>query len=437
MNKILLKLVASGVALALAAILVLMTSYAWFTLSTSPEVGGIQVNISDNTILVAPDLTETEDGKTFHYPGTFSDTLNFSIEESYGYLRSLTGLTPVSTADGIHWFLPAGEDTTGKKVYEVLRSDGQTGRFLMDSTLQYGNLELDQSIQPEGSYIYLDFWVVAPDADYTLRVSTSEDEGGSFLVELPQATRDVTGSYTMNSSSGIASAVARVGFLANGEMVEDQSMLYYQRSRTFNNRYKSLRGNYQERGEAADPERRYRFSIYEPNGDFHPGDDTLLDGYFTTRPVGLADGIPAEVSVQNQTAVQLHTKWLADDNGRYIDQMFQTYLTGKDVSAMEPEEVSRDFYRSFQGQLSAYVSKGEFIRSSAQLTDLSREQLDLLNTEGFTGAAEDVYIINLEQNIPQRIRMFIWMEGQDVDCIQNTSAIDFVLNLELAGSNQK
>jgi hypothetical protein len=54
-----------------------------------------------------------------------------------------------------------------------------------------------------------------------------------------------------------------------------------------------------------------------------------------------------------------------------------------------------------------------------------------------SGATEDVYIIKLERNVPQRIRMFVWIEGQDVDCVNAVAASNFAINLELAGGNDE
>ena len=51
------------------------------------------------------------------------------------------------------------------------------------------------------------------------------------------------------------------------------------------------------------------------------------------------------------------------------------------------------------------------------------------------GATDDVYIVKLEKNVPQRIRLFIWLEGEDVDCVNSASASAFAFRIELAGSN--
>ena len=51
------------------------------------------------------------------------------------------------------------------------------------------------------------------------------------------------------------------------------------------------------------------------------------------------------------------------------------------------------------------------------------------------GATDDAYMIRLEKNVPQRIRMFVWLEGQDVDCASSAFADSLVLGLELAGGS--
>lgn len=440
MNKIIIRLVAVGMALALSVTLVLMTTYAWLTLSTSPAVSGIQMSIGDNTLLVAADMTETSNGVTYHYPGEFSDTLNFSQHQSYQYLRSLGGMRPVSTADGINWFMPPGEEDSQDDLIQVTLSDGVAASFKLDNTLANANMTADQvEDNSEGHYVYLDFWVVAPAGNYTLRVSTGEDSSGSFLIDLPEAAKNDDGSYVLQDPDGGVSAIARVGFLVNDQKIEDDTMLHYVNSAQYNNRYKALRGNYSEAGTRAS-DNSYRFTIYEPNGDYHPGSTALNGAYVATMPIGLtenADAAPAAVNML--TAVQKYSSWMLSADGleRRINQSFQAFMINKDFSGSDEETVTSAFYDSLQGQISSYINKGEFIRKSTELGDyVSAEILDALDGDDYNGASEDVYIIKLERNIPQRIRMFIWLEGQDMDCTNNTGVSSFALNIELAGGSE-
>ena len=50
---------------------------------------------------------------------------------------------------------------------------------------------------------------------------------------------------------------------------------------------------------------------------------------------------------------------------------------------------------------------------------------------------DEFYIVTLEKDVPQRIRMFVWIEGQDIDCNDNLSVTDLTLSIELAGSSKK
>ena len=64
---------------------------------------------------------------------------------------------------------------------------------------------------------------------------------------------------------------------------------------------------------------------------------------------------------------------------------------------------------------------------------INPEEIAALNQ---SGATEDVYLTQLTGGVPQRIRMYIWLEGQDVDCINSAAAGSFAISLELAGSNE-
>ena len=54
---------------------------------------------------------------------------------------------------------------------------------------------------------------------------------------------------------------------------------------------------------------------------------------------------------------------------------------------------------------------------------------------GTSGATDDAVIAYLEKNVPQRIRMYVYLVGQDVDCISNADVNSLIVHLELAGSN--
>lgn len=437
-KKVYLKLAAMTLLMLVSIITVVSASYAWLSMSESPAVSGIQVSLSGgSTILIAPDQSTTAEGVVYHYPGKFSDTLNFSQCSSYDYLQTLGGLSPVSTADGLHWFLATYYDADDEKVKAGLVSRGAlrpVQEFLLDDAMYFVNLPAESEAIAKGHYIFLDFWVVSPVADYTLRISTGED-GGSFVIDLldpVESSETFTGYTLQNNGITSTSTSVRVGFLTTETNVTDISMLHYQRSAGYDPAYTVLRGVYPEAGSTVVNPQAYQFFIYEPNADAHPSGNAEEGCYVATYPLGIFNGIPTPTSVLNRTAVQLTNWWATSPNGTdlMLEQMFQTALYGKS----DYEAAAAAFYTDYlQRQFSNLIDKGSFICNSSDLGDfISAHRLQTLEKDF---ATDDVYIIELERNVPQRIRMFVWLEGQDVDWDPYFAGNSFAVNIEFAGGD--
>ena len=460
MNKIYIKLIAMSLALILSVLVVLMSTYAWLVLSNNPAVTGIHVAIGGgNTILTAPNIREVaEDGTVYYYPGRFSDKLNFGQESNYDYLQQVGKLAPVSTSNGVDWFLPVYYSGNDKEVREGWVASGtlkDVSEFRVDSDLAHANLspsEENEEKISEGSYVYLDFWVVSPGGDFTLRVSTGiedpestgiSDSGGSFVIDLmvPEKTQD---GYRLAQPKSSGAGAVRVGFLANDLDLVDDTMLHYQNSTFFDSRFVKLKGMYKEPGTTAEYLHNDNFVIYEPNCDFHPT-DALLDGnYVETRPLALTNGTIRAQRARNIT-VQKKSVWAPaqkNPNTTAIEQQFQTAQILRNWDDKSADEVMKLFYNNhLQGQIAPYVNTGGFVESTKNLNayllagndGILRQ--DLLSEE-IAGATEDVYIIELERNVPQRLRMFIWLEGQDVDCVDSVNSARFAVNIEFAGGSE-
>ena len=447
------KLLTAVILLITSLVMVLSTSYAWMTMSSNPVMQGIQITVAgSHTVLVAPDISVVENGQVLHYPGTFSDRLHFDQYTQYQYLQDLGGLIPVSTADGLTWYIPEYYTQNDIAVSRGQAYAGQirpTWEFTADNMLHYANMSSQQTEDmAKGHYVYLDFWVVAPVDGYKLRVSTGDDgNGGSFVIDLlepEQVTEDGISIYTLSKENAQAAASVRVGFLINEDTVLDNSMQHYTQSSGYNNKYHRLQGVYSEPGLSAHSFNT-KFTIYEPNGDLHPsevmdaGGNIIENGqYVITNPLG--DG-GFEASVKDKLTVQLTSSWLRVGEDTAINQMFQTYSAGKDFSAESAESLKNRFYiQTLQYQLHPYVSKGNFLSSTANLytvADSGNKIADAqeLSNLAQSGATGDVYMTQLTGSVPQRIRMFIWLEGQDVDCINSAATSGFAISIELAGSN--
>ncbi len=445
MKKIYIKLISVVLTLVLSVSVVAASSYAWMVLSGNPAVAGIQVGIGGgNTVMIAPDIREVaQDGSVYHYPGHFSDKMNFNREGTYDYLQQVGNLTPVSTVNGVDWILPAYYTGSDEEVQQGMVPGGTLKDFTdftVDSELNFANISAEDEDKIEkGHYVYLDFWVVAPAADYKLRVSTGVDEtdGGSFVIDLPQPVAKES-VYTLEAKEGSAASAVRVGFLANDLIMTDDTMSRYVGSQYFDDRFTHLKGLYQEPDTGTAYIDANRFTIYEPNGDAHPAYPDVDGFYVETKPLGLQDGRIVEKRIRSEEdaflSVQRKSTWVVPEGSQVtaIEQQFQTALYAVSRDNLSTGEMADRFYGQYlQGQIAPYVTKGGFVERTDNLyAKLNSKTVSLADEN--TGATEDVFIIELERNVPQRIRMFIWLEGQDMDCIEQIAASRFAVNIELA-----
>lgn len=459
MRKMIIKLTAAALSLILAVTVAVMSSYAWLTLSESPTVNNIHIAISGgSTILVAPDMTKAVEGETVHYPGSFSDTLNFANYDSYDYLQTLGGMTPVSTADGVNWVLPTYYAESDPEVANGTVKLGEIkpySEFFVDNTLTNANLSNTQTDKiDQGSYVYLDFWVVSPGENYRLRVSTGDENGGSFAVSLMEPVevdKNADGqadSYALTAADDAAAASVRIGFLANETLAGDNAMFSYLTSPGYSDRFSSLKGLYTEPGETGIASE-YRFMIYEPNGTLHPDPMAAENGsYVITEPLFTSGSAIVPGDVSNNLTVQDTSTWLPAENGggTMIEQVFQGTVVSEDFRSSSLTTLTSGFYLDYlQGQVGAYVDTGDFFKRTDNLYVMSRADYatgDFIAQERakegstlFAGATDDAYIVDLERNVPQRIRMFLWLEGQDADCTNDVKNSTIAVSIELAGSN--
>ena len=429
-NNIVGKLIVAVALLTVSATLVGMFSYAWLTMSGAPEVDGIQINIGgSNTIMIAPDVTvENEDGTVSHYPGEFSQRMDFSKHSAYEYLSNLAGLTPVSCADGINWVRPTyyAEDSE-----EVRAGDALVGQirdiddFLVDTSLEFANLSADElEGSMVGNYIYIDFWVVSPGESFDLRVSTGQDDdsSGSFVIGKMEAAKaegdEGQFGYTFSMKSETISSSVRIGFLVSDDWCTYTDNVKYAASLDYDSRYTFLKGQYLDKGSSGENEYlNSRFTIYEPNGDLHFEEKYETGYYKITEPIGVVGGVKQKVDIRDRLAVQLKSTWTqaANNKDTVIEQLFYTGIAYKDLTGKTPEMLTQSFYNEqLQNVIAPYVNRGLFIRDTAYLYEsASKKGYVFSESPSFNklgGATDSAVIATLEKNVPQRVRMFIWLE---------------------------
>ena len=445
MKKLYGKLILSVLTVLFTIIVVLTSSYAWLTVSKSPMASNIQVTIAGgNTILIAPDVTETVEGETVHFPGTFKDHISFENADGYAYLSQLSGLIPVSTVNGIDWITPAyynssDDEVKQKKVFSgTLRP---VSEFESDDTLRYANLT-DENDTP-GSYVCMDFWVVSPGMDYDLRVSCGSAETGSFVLVRPVVDEE---SGDLVPADRAAAASIRLGFQTNSIAAPTAALMAYRTSEGYSQRYNDLRGCYPEPGHGFDEATRGEttFSVLEPNADLHinPRDDGAI---LYTPALCVQNGVIRESSMQGTYAIQKASSLVGAVqtgavDGSVLAQMYQGYQASHDTEGMSASEIENDFYNNYlQGQIGIYAARGDFYSRTSDVYALAltsgRAEAEELSSLQTGGAADDAIIVPLERNVPQHIRLFLWLEGQDADCVNPVGNNTICVELELAGSN--
>ena len=138
------------------------------------------------------------------------------------------------------------------------------------------------------------------------------------------------------------------------DISENAVMQQYMASAAYSNEYGKLKGIYQEPGEAAADLSQYRFTIYEPNGDFHSGEGISYiqtkkglaymdceDGeYVITNPIGYQNGKAVLTDISDILAVQLTNRWKTAANGdSMLSQLFHAHVMNQKTSGLTKEDL--------------------------------------------------------------------------------------------------
>lgn len=531
------KLYMAMIALVTALVVLIMASYAWYTLSTNPEIKGLNFHVSGDVAIQV-----SQDGTDYSY----SEDLSRKVAD-------IAGLVPVSTVDGLNWFeckydLQGNVLQTASTEYGTqflyfrfpeggnVRSSlaGQSGAGANPAPQnEEGSLSAEpESGQPEEEtnhsyYVYTDIWLktTAEETDVYLSIPSGS---GNYQADAEE--KNHYGSYVMSYytkdgriilTSGGSETSARVGFLMLGEA--------------------DAEGNY------AEPEKtqaggttvgaaEYPFYIYEPNADRRSQADKSSDEYkadkyiagFLAREFYGTDGrvtyqdaggyyfptYPVLFNEATKTAVQSkldsNATFTTVDNGdgkpcvfpadRLIVQKASTWRnistggttdpdSGENTGSSDPEGESGGGSGSGSGEGSGSGSEGgsesgsvegsegesgsatpetpagtpvdqmtfdsrlisnmgSFI-SAANLyegmhitssTTLSNGNADykIVNTSGVnTDLRSAVKLTTLKKDKPQKVRLYFWIEGQDIDCWNDIADTDFLVNLEFVGDIKK
>lgn len=517
------KLYMTMICLVVALIVLALGSFAWYTLSTNPEIKGMNFHVSaQQAIQVSTNGTD------------FSNSEDLSEK-----VKDFAPLAPSSTVDGLNWFV-CKYDVDGN----VIETDSQAGAGKKFQYLRYpkGGNEAKASEDTSGAgnasgsssstgadgqvysyYIYTDIYLRTREEETRVYLSlpnnsssysdkqdeTEKKHYGSYVMsykstEAGDANADGTAgqsdeSGTGGNASGNQESVtlmeggsetsARVGFLVLGEA--------------------NANGNYRNPEQTdtwIDPNNTQEdtpFFIYEPNADRRSELDKSADEYnsdiyvagFAAKTFYAKSGqisyseangyyfptypVQSDSATQNMVKTHLDTSsnedsktyeaWARsinmDDTGdgdisvfpasRLLVQKSSTWKTSNSTNATSSDGTTGDdasstggaatvtgknFDSTMLGTMGSFVNTDTLYSKLSLPTSLivgdSRNNNytgHITNDLSATDLRSSVSLTTLKKDKPQKIRLYFWLEGQDVDCWNDIADTDFLVNLEFVG----
>ncbi len=435
MGKTKAKLMATATMLLISVVLLAGASLAWFTISTNPEISGMQVILFTDRALV---VSKTPDQEDF--------TQSIDLSEMFMYYAPLK---PISTVDGKHWFMPTYDEETGllNPVSEFLLATEENANVLVYNMTDAGEyIEMTEkeylAASDKGYYVYCEFYL-ATEYEEDVRVTLSAPDREKNNLEAWEWNPEFANEHSYKYGSYA---------LAAYEKDPENGKLYS----IDNNAQTALRVGFLIEDEAAEGATGSRFVIYEPNADqrsdfskkpftengktdFYIHQYNLIpntnyteggtepkflnyvpNSYIPTVPVGpktLADGtVVGELTpiADEDLIVQLAGQW------KY-SSVQSKIMNGQGVNSNDVE-----FFGKFVDKTSS-VTKG-----------LNQYGIHEFGTQTGYDLASDTMIVTLKGRNsdgtlnPTKIKMFIWLEGQDPDCWNDIAGGSFMVNLEFA-----
>jgi len=391
MNKHATGLISSGIFLLLSVVMLAGASVAWFTISTKPEISGMQVQLYTNQALLVSDSRNGEYVQALDIGAAFC---------RYVELR------PVSTADGVNWFLPA---------YEVSGPLKDPSEFILDDNLSHSNIlncaqdgtPLDgaalMAAREQGYYVWAEFWLKTEEELCNVCLSVP----GSSELDQWETEQGTYGTYALTDYEldgqnlilldTQAQAALRVGFLVEAGTDAQRFVIY--------------EPNADQRSSPGKPESTSAETSERYVVGFDKSSNNYSEGYYIpTQPIGKNAAGVGEVTGIDGADLIIQQQGVWD-----TQTLRETLLDGRVPGSNEVD------------------SMGRFVADTAELMNALDENTNMAPIGINTSIASEPVIISLTKDNPQKIRMFVWLEGQDVDCWNDVAAGSFVINLEFAG----
>lgn len=493
------KMTLALLALVMAVALLSVATYAWFTLSTNPEITGMNFTVSAQKSILISDELNGEYGK--YLP------LDWGIDENSVPLP----LVPVSTVDGLNWFVCRYDalgnvlnqkqnitytDSVYQRYYndqfEYLRfPDGGNGSRPKDNsdTSKYSDGNFWEETKIRNFYVYEDVYLKTTADEVKVRLASGkggqsdpneELEGqyryGTYVLGYRMG-EDEQGKPTISLYEGGSETSVRVGFLMVEEYDTDGNPV---RDFTEKGKFYILEPNADRRSDAAknDAETynadRYVTdfnaktqiaSLFGLADEESPEAAWLRAGgkYIPTYPIrlrkaadsdadDLIDGKTSEERVseklESKDNLTVEKKWTVDEyKALAIDGKAMTFpaknrmvMTSASWKKGENDPVlglNTDGKPIFDTRNVAKL--GSFVKNDSLFTsgrdtvnDFWYADLNVLTANGANTSDISQDLLTLKEGKIVQMRIYFWLEGQDIDCWNDIADVDFLANLEFA-----
>ena len=370
----------------LGVVMLMSASYAWFTVSTAPELKRIEISVTPSgkeiPFELSLDYADPEVGYD-QEKATWTTVLHLAEEEMYT-------LKPVSTVDGVNWYLPkfsAKGDVTG---FWQLPSDMTTWANRANNADNY--------------LYYADVYVRTRNHDTPqkmvlsnpINVTDSEEYFGSFVLWDP-----VWDSSKGGWKNNDAMASVRVGF-----------------------QYITL----DDKGKAVNTG---PFFIYEPNADMRSTDfNKYLTGVTDANQMAeqtyiYNNGNPEMVKSYTSKSTGYYPTYVPKKDGDGYQMVAVHEELGNRLVAQNTSSWKLDSFKTDEKVTSKNIETiGSLCKITQSGSNLNLQQEDALTRKEFT---------TVSYNSIQKMRIYVWIEGQDVDCWNHIADGNLYLNLEFMG----
>lgn len=396
MARIKMKLLMAGAGLVIALVMMSVGTFAWFTLSTKPEVAGISVTMEStgkewpfemSTNYEPPTEGQTQQEAEDNAAWT-KDLGVFDLgggADNTGDLQNLGPLRPITTYDGEHWYLP------------TYSAEGHVDKFTEVDLYSVMNRIESPGTEEAGNYVIsFSFWVRTrdPDTSYALKLNNPNSNGdgtyhvhddeelfGTFVLPWPKA-KDGGGFSTEDTSLNAAKdgmTCLRIGFKVEGE--ED-------------------------------------FYIYEPNADkrsqFTGGGELGGLKYIGQNSLTVNDTAQRTAGVQTTMV----PRFKAGEGGAQASYEMMAQPVQARQAASSWNETALASASKVDSKLIGTI--GNFYRTDN-------------TTEFITSYSELPAITTVTKGQPKKITVYVWLEGQDIDCWNQIASSSIYGNLEFRG----